>query len=134
MLGRNGNFLREVAEAEILEGDFAVVELLLAEDDTEEGGFASAIDADDANLVASFESKITVIVDDFGAVSKLEMGGFHVLYYNILLKQIEVDGEPLEDGAGDAKEMKNTVDVFFAGADTVENGADGIGYAAEEEQ
>ena len=80
VFGRDGDFLGEVAEAKVVaEIDFAVIELLLAEDDAEKSGFAGAVDADDADFVAGFEMKITVIVDDFGAVSEMKMGGFHGL-------------------------------------------------------
>ena len=40
----------------------------------------------------------------------------------------------MEDGAGDAEEVENAVDVAAFGADAVENGADGVGEATEEEQ
>lgn len=40
----------------------------------------------------------------------------------------------MEDGAGDTEEVEDTVDVTAFGADAVENGADGVGEAAEEQE
>ena len=40
----------------------------------------------------------------------------------------------MEDGAGDAEEVEDAVDVAVFGADAVQNGAESVGETAEEEQ
>lgn len=55
MLRRDGDFLWKVTKAEVFKGDFAVVELLLTENNAEKRGFSGAVYANNADFVASFE-------------------------------------------------------------------------------
>lgn len=78
-------FLGQEANTNAFERNFTVIKRLLSENNAKKGGFASAIDADDADFVAGFDMKIAVIVDDVGTVSKFEMGCFHRNNYNRFL-------------------------------------------------
>lgn len=78
VLGRDSDFLRQETQAKFGKFDFAVVELLFPKNNTEKSGLAGAVHANYSDLVAGFEMEITVIVDDFGAVGEVEVGGFHL--------------------------------------------------------
>lgn len=82
MFGRNGDFLRKIANTLAAKFDFAVIKLLLAENNAKKSGFAGAVDADNADFVARLGMEIAIVVNDFGAVGEMEIGGFHEDNYN----------------------------------------------------
>ena len=57
------DFLWQIAKAQRRELNLAIIEFLLTKNHLKKRGFASAINANNANFVASIKMKATVVVD-----------------------------------------------------------------------